>query len=115
MADRINAQQVHEQFLIVLEKLSTLKSSKAFHQAVTDFVIKTESNIERTNSGDSKALDEARNSIRWMEALYPFRPEQCKDENISFGDEQLTEEHARPSGALQPPTGWQRYRAADTT
>ena len=73
-ADRLNAEQVHAQMCAAVEKLSTLKFNKSLYHNITEFVIKTETLIDQASRRNLKALDEARSSIRWVEALYHSAP-----------------------------------------
>src|SRR5207249_3636916 len=96
--------------LDTLEKLATLKPNKTFYNAVTEFVIKTESLIDQASRGDSKALDEARSSIRWMETLYHSSPINVRMRAPSSTITSLPRNTQDLLNALQPPTGWQRVR-----
>ncbi len=109
IGDRTNAEQVHAQLLDILEKLSTLKTNRTLYNAVTEFVIKTESFIDQASRGDSKALDEARSSIRWMESLYHSSPTSVR-RKAPISTLNLPKSTQELLAAIQPPTGWQRIR-----
>jgi hypothetical protein len=96
MADRINAEQVHQYMIKVLEKLATLKTNKSLYEAVTKFVVETESLIDHASRGNDKVLDEARSNIRWMEALYHSAPQTVRNTQDILA-------------ALRPATGWRKY------
>ena len=98
----------------MLDKIATLKPfNKETYDLVKDFVMTVLPLINKGFAGDMEALDEAEGYIREMELVYHSTPVALRrfistlprpsSNPMSLDAQQLL-------AALQPPTGWRRYR-----
>lgn len=107
----MTAEEVHQRMLKLLEEMNqNLKIEVSTFKIISDFTESVNVLVDKAMEGDSKALAEARQQVRWMETNYHMTPYELRrnvPKVVTGNVPKTTEEWL---AQLQPSSGFQKYK-----